>query len=198
MELDLSVNSVQFVNANQVNFLQKEHILQKICDSLFDRLNFFIFIVQLKLMGINKDIHQDKFRNERHKAIINLLFTYGWTIEKLKQVVSEEGITHQQFNILRILRGNHPTPLSTLTIRERMIDKMSDTSRIVDRLLSKGLAKKVICKKDRRLVDVTITDKGLKLLEKLDKKQDEMDDILNNLSEKEASSLSKLLDKIRS
>jgi len=79
-----------------------------------------------------------------------------------------------------------------------MIDKMSDTSRIVDRLLSKGLVKKVICKKDRRLVDVTITDKGLKLLEKLDGKQYDMDDILSNLSEKEASSLSKLLDKIRS
>jgi len=78
-----------------------------------------------------------------------------------------------------------------------MIDKMSDTSRIVDRLLSKGLVKKVICKKDRRLVDVTITDKGLKLLEKLDNKQDDMDDILSNLSEKEALSLSKLLDKIR-
>ena len=74
---------------------------------------------------------------------------------------------------------------------------MSDTSRIVDRLLSKSLVKKVICKKDRRLVDVTITDKGLKLLEKLDDKQDKMDDILSNLSEKEASSLSKLLDKIR-
>ena len=78
-----------------------------------------------------------------------------------------------------------------------MIDKMSDTSRIVDRLLSKGLVKKVICKKDRRLVDVTITDKGLKLLEKLDSRQDDMDDILSNLSEKEALSLSKLLDKIR-
>jgi DNA-binding MarR family transcriptional regulator len=148
-------------------------------------------------MGINKDIRQDKFRNERHKAIINLLFTYGWTVERLKLFVAEEGITHQQFNILRILRGNHPTPLSTLTIRERMIDKMSDTSRIVDRLLSKGLVKKVICKKDRRLVDVTITEKGLKLLEKLDKKQDDMDGILSNLSEKEASSLSRLLDKIR-
>jgi DNA-binding MarR family transcriptional regulator len=78
-----------------------------------------------------------------------------------------------------------------------MIDKMSDTSRIVDRLLSKSLVKKVICKKDRRLVDVTITDKGLRLLEKLDDKQDKMDDILSNLSEKEASGLSKLLDKIR-
>jgi DNA-binding MarR family transcriptional regulator len=148
-------------------------------------------------MGIDKDIHQNKFRNERHKAMINLLYTYGWTVERLKQFVSDHGITHQQFNILRILRGNHPTPLSTLTIRERMIDKMSDTSRIVDRLLSKALVKKVICKKDRRLVDITITDKGLKLLEKLDGRQDEMDDILSNLSEKEASSLSKLLDKIR-
>ena len=149
-------------------------------------------------MGIDKDIHQNKFRNERHKAMVNLLFTYGWAVERLKQFVSEEDITHQQFNILRILRGNHPTPLSTLTIRERMIDKMSDTSRIVDRLLSKGLVKKVICKKDRRLVDVSITDKGLKLLEKLDRRQDEMDGILSNLSEKEATSLSKLLDKIRS
>jgi DNA-binding MarR family transcriptional regulator len=148
-------------------------------------------------MGIDKDIHQNKFRNERHKAMINILFTYGWTIEKLKQFVSDEGITHQQFNILRILRGNHPTPLSTLSIRERMIDKMSDTSRIVDRLVSKMLVKKVICKKDRRLVDVSITEKGLKLLEKLDKKQDDMDSILSNLSEKEAMSLSKLLDKIR-
>ena len=148
-------------------------------------------------MGIDKDIHQNKFRNERHKAMVNLLFTYGWTVEQLKQLVSDHGITHQQFNILRILRGNHPTPLSTLTIRERMIDKMSDTSRIVDRLLSKSLVKKVICKKDRRLVDITITDKGLKLLEKLDDRQDEMDAILSNLSEKEALSLSKLLDKIR-
>jgi MarR family 2-MHQ and catechol resistance regulon transcriptional repressor len=148
-------------------------------------------------MGIDKDIHQNKFRNERHKAMVNLLFTYGWAIERLKQFVSEENITHQQFNILRILRGSHPTPLSTLMIRERMIDKMSDTSRIVDRLLSKGLVKKVICKKDRRLVDVTITEKGLKLLEKLDKKQDEMDGVLSNLSEKEATNLSKLLDKIR-
>jgi MarR family 2-MHQ and catechol resistance regulon transcriptional repressor len=148
-------------------------------------------------MGIDKDIHQNKFRNERHKAMINILFTYGWAIEKLKEFVSEEGITHQQFNILRILRGNHPTPLSTLSIRERMIDKMSDTSRIVDRLVSKGLVKKVICKKDRRLVDVSITDKGLRLLEKLDKRQDDMDGILSNLSEKEATNLSKLLDKIR-
>ena len=149
-------------------------------------------------MGINKDIRQEKFRNERHKAMVNILFTYGWVVERLKNIVSAEDITHQQFNILRILRGSHPTPLSTLQIRERMIDKMSDTSRLVDRLLSKGLAKKVICKKDRRLVDVNITDKGLRLLQKLDESQDEMDSILSNLTEKEAATVSKLLDKIRS
>ena len=103
-------------------------------------------------MGIAKDIHQTKFRNERHKALVNILFTYGWAIEHLKEYVSEEGITHQQFNILRILRGNHPTPLSTLSIRERMIDKMSDTSRIVDRLLSKSLVKKVVCKNPQNMV----------------------------------------------
>jgi DNA-binding MarR family transcriptional regulator len=148
-------------------------------------------------MRINKEIHQDKFRNEYHKAAVNLLFTYGWVIEKIKSCVEAEDITHQQFNILRILRGSHPTPLSTLQIRERMLDKMSDTSRIVDRLLSKGLVKKAVCKKDRRLVDVNITEKGLSLLQKLDAKQGDLDGIMNNLTEKEAATLSKLLDKIR-
>jgi DNA-binding MarR family transcriptional regulator len=148
-------------------------------------------------MSIAKDIRQEKFRNEYHKASVNILYTYGWMIEKIKDFVEEEDITHQQFNILRILRGSHPTPLSTLQIRDRMIDKMSDTSRIVDRLVAKGFTKKATCRKDRRLVDVTITDKGLKLLEKLDRKQDEIDGILGNLSEKEAAALSKLLDKIR-
>ena len=79
-----------------------------------------------------------------------------------------------------------------------MLDKMSDTSRIVDRLINKGLVKKGTCKTDRRLVDVIITDKGKKMLERLDKRQDELDNIIGNLSEKEAGILSELLDKIRS
>jgi DNA-binding MarR family transcriptional regulator len=78
-----------------------------------------------------------------------------------------------------------------------MLDKMSDTSRIVDRLIAKGLVKKGICKKDRRLVDITISDKGKKLLEKLDTRQDDLDGIVGNLSKKEAAVLSDLLDKIR-
>lgn len=148
-------------------------------------------------MGIDQDILQSKFRNEHQKAIVNLLYTYNWVTEKSKELFASEDITPQQFNILRILRGSHPTPLSTLQIRERMLDKMSDTSRIVDRLIGKGLVKKGICKDDRRLVDVMITEKGKKLLERLDARQDEIDNIIGNLSKKEATSLSELLDKIR-
>jgi MarR family 2-MHQ and catechol resistance regulon transcriptional repressor len=148
-------------------------------------------------MGIDQDIHQAKFRNEYQKATINLLYTYGWLMEKTKELFSSEDITPQQFNILRILRGSFPQPLSTLQIRERMLDKMSDTSRIVDRLIAKGLVKKGTCKADRRLVDITITDKGKKVLEKFDARQDELDGLIGNLSKKEAITLSELLDKVR-
>ncbi len=129
--------------------------------------------------------------------MINLLFTYGWILEKIKGFLAKEDITHQQFNILRILRGSHPRPLSTLQIRERMLDKMSDTSRIVDRLVLKGLVKKNPCSADKRLVDVTITEKGQKLLKKLDGEPDHISEVMGNLSEKEAETLSTLLDKLR-
>ena len=148
-------------------------------------------------MGIDKDIQQAKFRNVHQKAAINLIYTVGWMREKTKAIFEAEDITPQQFNILRILRGSFPKPLSTLQIRERMLEKMSDTSRIVDRLIAKGLVKKLTCKNDRRLVDVIISDKGKKLLEKLDLRQDEIDAVLANLSEEDANMLSILLDKAR-
>jgi DNA-binding MarR family transcriptional regulator len=148
-------------------------------------------------MGIEKEIHQQTFRNNRQKAIVNLLYTYGWVIEKIKMFLAQEDITHQQFNILRILRGAHPEPLSTLQIRERMLDKMSDTSRIVDRLVLKGLVNKSTCPKDKRLVDVVITERGQELLKKLDAQSDAMDQILSGITEEEAQTLSCLLDKMR-
>ena len=147
-------------------------------------------------MSIDKDIKQGSFKSEYQKAIINLIFTYNWTIEQLKKVLEEGGLTMQQFNILRILRGS-ATPISTLQIRERMLDKMSDTSRIVDRLVVKGLVKKIICKSDKRLVDITITDKGLSILEKIGAKEDKMESIVKMLTEDEAKMLNTLLDKIR-
>jgi len=149
-------------------------------------------------MSIDKDIRQHRFRNEYQRASVNIAYTYCWLMEKVKAFLLPVDITMQQFNILRILRGSHPKPLSTLQIRERMIDKMSDTSRIVDRLIAKGLVRKAVSGKDRRLVDVVITVKGRNLLKKLDLRQDELDGILKNISQEEAANLSKILDKIRS
>jgi MarR family 2-MHQ and catechol resistance regulon transcriptional repressor len=147
-------------------------------------------------MGIEHDIQQVTFQSAHQKAMLNVLYTYGWMIERVKLFLADEDITHQQFNILRILRGA-PKPLSTLQIRERMLDKMSDTSRIVDRLVAKGLAKKVTCGKDKRLVDVTITDEGRKLLKRLDASGDPINDVMCNLTEQEAELVSSLLDKLR-
>ena len=147
-------------------------------------------------MGLEKEINQKYFRNEHQKAIINLIYTYNWANEQMRSFFETLDITSQQFNILRILRGAGE-PLSTMQIRQRMLDKMSDTSRLVDRLVIKGFVKKVVCPDDKRLVDVSITDKGKKLLEKADKYEAEMDAIFGSLSETEAKTLNKLLDKIR-
>jgi MarR family 2-MHQ and catechol resistance regulon transcriptional repressor len=147
-------------------------------------------------MGIEKDINQSKFKNEYQKSIINLTYTYNWVTEQIKEVLQNWDLTSQQFNILRILRGSH-APLSTLQIRERMLDKMSDTSRIVDRLLIKNLVKKVPCKSDKRLVDITITAKGQKILTAIDKEEEKMDSIAKMLSVADAKLLNKLLDKMR-
>jgi DNA-binding MarR family transcriptional regulator len=147
-------------------------------------------------MGIEKDIKQSKFRNEWQKASMNIIFTHNWMMHQFEQVFEKGNITHQQFNILRILRGAN-TPLSTMQIRERMLDRMSDTSRIVDRLVVKNLVEKCVNKKDKRLVDVTITEKGLNLLKDLEGYTVDMDNVLKTLDESEAQQLNTLLDKIR-
>jgi len=148
-------------------------------------------------MGIEKDINQYHFTSEGQKAVINLMYTSNWITEHIRAVLDDQDITLQQFNILRILRGSDPQPLSTLTIRERMLDKMSDTSRIVDRLVIKGLAVKKVCSTDKRLVDVNITEAGKKMLEAIDHKQNEMTSITQNLSDAELKQLNTLLDNLR-
>ena len=147
-------------------------------------------------MTLETEINQHVFRTEYQKSIINLIYTFNWVNEKLNRRFEPFDITQQQFNILRILRGAGQ-PLSTLQIRQRMLDKMSDTSRIVDRLVIKGLVKKTICREDRRLVDVLLTDKGKKLLQTMDGLVEETDSIFRFLSVDEATQLNILLDKIR-
>jgi len=147
-------------------------------------------------MGIEQDIQQASFRNEFQKMGINLLFTANWLNEQIGKMLAEEGVTQQQYNILRILRGS-AIPLSTLKIRERMLDKMSDTSRIVDRLIAKELVLKNTCEKDKRLVDITLSPKGLQLVDQLDQFNDRIDALLKGINESEAKTMNQILDKIR-
>jgi DNA-binding MarR family transcriptional regulator len=124
------------------------------------------------------------------------MYTANWLNEKIAGILSQEDITQQQYNILRILRGADK-PLSTLQIRARMLDKMSDTSRIVDRLVSKELVEKNTCPTDKRLVDVVISKKGYTVLEKLDQLNHHLDSLMKGISEKEADIMNQLLDQLR-
>jgi len=149
-------------------------------------------------MGIQEDIKQKRaFKNEYQKAIVNLLFTFGWLQEKIRIAIEPFDITMQQYNVLRILRGSHPDPISTQEIRKRMLDKMSDVSRIVDRLILKKLVVKRICADDKRLVDVTISDAGLALLVNMESYEVKMNAITHAISEQEAAELNRILDKMR-
>ena len=147
-------------------------------------------------MGIEKDIQQTSFRNEHQKLGINIMYTANWLNEKIAGILSQEDITQQQYNILRILRGADK-PLSTLQIRARMLDKMSDTSRIVDRLVAKELVEKNTCPTDKRLVDVVLSKKGFVILEKLDQLNHHLDALMKGISEKDAITMNQLLDQLR-
>ncbi len=138
-----------------------------------------------------------RYRNERHKAIASLLFTYSSVASRLQKMLGEHDLTLQQFNILRILQRQYPEPACNCTIRKQMLDARSDITRIVDRLVKEGLAIRKNCHDDRRKVNITITDKGLDTLARLDHMNDKMDGIMDSLTESEVRELNRLLDKIR-
>lgn len=148
-------------------------------------------------MKIEEEIKQTKFRNPHHKAALNLIYTASWLAGRHQDFFKPFGITNQQFNILRILRGQHPNKISGAEIKSRMLDKNSDVSRLLDRLISKKLAIKSQCPNDKRAADIAITDKGLQLLKQVDEKMDQTDSKVINLTAGEAVKLSNLLDKCR-
>ena len=148
-------------------------------------------------MKIEDEIQQKKFKSEYHKAMVNIIFSYNWLIQHQIEVLKPFGITLQQYNILRILRGQYPKPSTIKLMKERMLDRMSDCSRIVEKLRDKDLVERHLCEKDRRNVDVLITKKGLNLLKKLDKIFEKYDKKLIALSDKELKTLNKLLDRMR-
>jgi DNA-binding MarR family transcriptional regulator len=150
-------------------------------------------------MRIEEAIKQKTpFKSERQKAVVNLIYTHNWLVGHQKAFFKAHDITLQQYNVLRILRGQHPNPISTSEIRDRMLDKMSDVSRIVDRLVKKELVIRQACKSDKRLVDVMIHENGLNLLKEIDAINAETELLTTSLSEEEAQQLNHLLDKMRS
>jgi DNA-binding MarR family transcriptional regulator len=147
-------------------------------------------------MKIEEEIKQPKFRDAYQKAVINLVYTANWLQNKNQEFFKNYGITAHQFNILRILKGQHPNSISATEIKTRMLDRNSDVSRMLDRLIAKKLILKRTCPNDKRAFDVLITDEGLEILKSLDKHLPDSDRVLN-LSEEEAIQLSNLLDKCR-
>lgn len=145
---------------------------------------------------IEELIKQSKFRSEQHKAIISLNYAANLMNSYHEDVLGAFGITGQQYNVLRILRGQYPLPCTVGIIRERMIDKMSDASRIVERLRKAGLIERVTNKKDKRAVDVTITKKGMDILADIDKHEEKLFKPVSGYSESEAQQLNMLLKKI--
>src|SRR3954470_19959266 len=119
-------------------------------------------------MRIEDEIQSSKFEDNYHKAVVNIAYTEGWLNNTLRCHFEKHNLTNQQFNILRILRGQYPKPATVNLLKERMIDKMSDASRIVDRLVQKELVSRCTNTKDRRAVDVRISEKGLAILETMD------------------------------
>ena len=147
-------------------------------------------------MSLENELKQ-KFRNEPQKAILNILYTSYFIQDRMNTLFKQYDITRQQYNVLRILRGQHPGHASVNLIRDRMLDKMSDASRIVERLRLKGMVVRKNAEKDKRAVEVTITESGLQLLQQMERPIEDFDSLLHNLSMEETRQLNTLLDKIR-
>lgn len=149
-------------------------------------------------MSIESDIRQTAFSSSYHRLIVNILYSGNWIGNAQMRALKPYGITLQQFNVLRILRGRFPDPVKVNEITERMLDKMSNASRLVDKLLLKKLVERTECPSDRRAVNVVITRKGLDLLTKTDATQLQLEEAMQQrLTTEEADTLSHLLDQLR-
>ena len=149
-------------------------------------------------MKIEDEIKQKTFLNEYQKANINLFYTQAWMQLKIIHALKPYNISPQQFNILRILRGSHPKPASIRELKDRMLDKSSNASRLVDKLLIKGLVEKSTCKNDNRKMEVNITVQGLVLLEKASNQVEGcISEVFGILTLEEATTFNEILDKIR-
>lgn len=149
-------------------------------------------------MKIEEAIKQKKFKSEYQKLFINIIYTANWLNNESIKTLKPFGISPQQYNVLRILKGQHPNAISVNSIIDRMLDKNSNASRLVDKLKQKELVEREVCSNDRRQVDIKITPKGINLLNEIADKMDSFINIKNSISDNEALLTNNILDKIRS
>ena len=149
------------------------------------------------MLSLGEEIKQTKFKSEHQKAMLNILLTANTLYASNNRFFKKFHLSPEQYNVLRILRGTHPKPCSVLSIQERMLDKMSNASRLVDKLEAKGLLTRKPCKEDRRQVDINITKAGLQILDDIDVPFESMESVLECVSDKELARFNEILDIIR-
>ena len=150
-------------------------------------------------MRLEDAIKQPRFNNEKEKAVLNIMYTAAWWNMQTTKLLKPFDISWQQFNILRILRGRRGKPATIKLLTERMIDKMSNASRLVEKLRKKGLVERTECEHDRRQVDIRLTKAGSELVETATAKLDvRMAELLEDLSYEQAVQVNKLMELIRS
>jgi DNA-binding MarR family transcriptional regulator len=149
-------------------------------------------------MRIEDEIQQREFTDDYRRLLVNLLFTNNWVNQQLLSFFKQFGLTHQQHNVLSIARGQHPDPVCFGDIQNRMVDRNSNVTRLVDKLIEKGYVTRDICAANRRMIEVRLTPKGLGILEQIDKQSPLLFERFHNLSNEEAVLFSHMLDKLRS
>ncbi|MES2680456.1 MAG: MarR family transcriptional regulator [Bacteroidota bacterium] len=148
-------------------------------------------------MKLEEEIQQKSFKSPQQKLAVNLIYTTNWLTTHYDAFFKGLDLTTQQFNVLRILRGQYPKPCTLKLVKERMLDRMSDASRIIDKLVAKEYVMRGQCNNDRRSVNLVISDKGLALLKKLDFIDEATKEIFKNLSVKKIELLNQMLDQLR-
>jgi len=149
-------------------------------------------------MKLEEELQMSTIQDQHHRATLNVVFTGAWMADRMNTLLKPFGISEQQYNILRILRGQKGAALNLQDISSRMIHKMSNTTRLVEKLRLKGLVERHICTENRRKVLISITQNGLAIIEKIDVEvQKSNKNLSTKFTKEEATTLAILLDKIR-
>ncbi|MFB9861829.1 MarR family transcriptional regulator [Rufibacter immobilis] len=148
-------------------------------------------------MRLEDELKQKSFKSPHHRMIVNVMFTGNWLLKELSCQLKPLGLSSQQNNVLGILRGQYPNPATLGLIQERMMDRDSNATRLVDKLLEKGLVTRCQCSENRRKVDIIITEKGLELLKETDKIIQGLEERFKQINPDEAALIGELMDKIR-